>query len=122
MTPPLTEIVILLLPAITFVFLEVWDYITTVYAVRNGAYELNPAARVLLETGKLHELIYLKALHALFFLLVYVAGVVLYIYGKAADKPHATLAGSVLIALFVLAYLVGLIVISLNIVGLLNLL
>ena len=121
--PDFIELVLLLLPAITIVFIEVWDYITTVYGVvYGGGLEINPIAQKLLEEGKLIELMKVKAFHALLNLFVYVIGLVFYIGGKAKEISAVKWLGAWLLILFYISYFVGLIVITLNIAGIVTML
>lgn len=121
--PDFIELVLLLLPAITTVFIAVWDYITTVYGVvYGGGLEINPLAKKLLDDGKLVELMKWKAFHALLNLFVYVIGLVFYILGKVKEIDAVKWLGAWLLILFYISYFVGLIVITLNIVGIASIL
>lgn len=113
------EVVLLLLPAITIVMIGVWDYISTLYGVvYGGGYELNPSARALLEKGAFDELIRIKGVHILLNIILYVAGIMLYFGGKVKDVPAAKYLGLFFLVLFFVSYFIGLVVITLNILGL----
>jgi len=107
---------LLLLPAVTIVFIDFWDYHTTLAgAYYCGAYELNPAARFLIERGDLHSLIYAKGVHTILTLLTYAFGLYFTSRGRQEDHVPTLLAGHILLFIFFLAYVVGLFAITLNV-------
>jgi hypothetical protein len=113
------EVILLLLPLVTIILIEVWDYISTLYGVAyGGAVEINPAASALLKKGAFDALMWWKGVHILLNVISYVAGVGLYFAGKAKDVNVAKYTGAFFLILFFISYFVGLIAITLNIMGL----
>lgn len=108
------ELMLLSLPLITFVFLEVMDYVTTVEAVSLGARELNPLASHLLTEGKLDTLVYYKAVHTLAVSALYLAGLVMFFGGRLTDNVALEMSGVTALVLFFVVYLAGLLVDYLN--------
>lgn len=109
-----TEMILLCLPLITFIYLEIVDYVTTIQAHALGARELNPLARELLEKGDFNELLHLKAIHLLVSVFIYVAGLAAVYLGAQRDIPYLESFGFTLILIFLVVYIVGLIVAFLN--------
>ena len=114
--PDYIELIILLLPLITFVVMDIWDYLLTLYAVTNlHAYEINPLARHYLSAHNYEALADAKAMHILLGAVVYLIGISLYELGKVRGNHAVQYLGAWLLIIFFVAYLVGLIIISLNI-------
>ena len=106
--------VIVLLPILAFVFLEATDYTTTIQAYHLGATEANPIAAKLLKENRLEDLLYLKAVHLLAVILVYIMGLVIMDVGYKIDNDALKLTGLTLILLFAVTFTVGLLVVFLN--------
>ena len=110
------ELLLLLLPVITIVAIDVWDLLTTIAGgFYCGGYELNPAARKMVESGKIHDMIYAKGIHSVLTILTYLLALTTLSLGYQTDNKILINGGRALLLVFTIVYLVGIVVISLNI-------
>ncbi len=110
------ELLLLLLPVITIVAIDVWDLLTTIAGgVYCGGHELNPAAREMVKSGKIHNMIYAKGIHSTLTILIYLLALTTLSIGYQTDNKILVNCGRALLLVFTVVYLVGIVVISLNI-------
>jgi len=107
-----------LLLATSVIYLNAWDFITTVHSVyEHGAYELNPSARELLESGDLITLAFEKAVFSMFMIGLLLGAVTLYNYGVRKDSTAVKSLGAALLLIFEFLYIAMLIILTLNYVA-----
>lgn len=110
---------LLALPLLSTVYIDVIDYVTTIQAHALGMKELNPVAQEVLNNNDFDTLLYLKAIHLLATIFIYVISLVLIYVGYIAKNVHLELLGFILLGIFFTVYIAGLIVSYLNITGIL---
>ncbi len=104
-----------ILLAISVIYIHAWDFITTVHTVyAHSGYELNPHAKELLESGKLIDLAFEKAIVAMFMIGILLGAVTLYNFGVRKNITAAKTLGAALLLVFEFLYIAMLIILTLN--------